>query len=96
MKLQPDHNSDMRINWKWIRLREDLYHEIASFGKFGDSFNDMKHKCVDSYYAHGRPSGSEPTAVGRDEIKVRLKKFDSHTKAIAKIVKENISHTNQQ
>jgi hypothetical protein len=32
--------------------------------------------------------------IRRDEIKALLKKIDSHTKAIAKLVKENISHTN--
>jgi hypothetical protein len=28
----------LRTNWKWIRVHEDLYHEIASLGEFGDSF----------------------------------------------------------
>jgi len=31
--------------------------------------------------------------VGSDEIKARLKKFESHTRAISKLVRENISDT---
>jgi hypothetical protein len=39
----------------------------------------------------GGPLGQ--TAVGRDEIKTRLKKFDSHTMAISKLVRENTDRT---
>jgi negative regulator of replication initiation len=81
----------LRTNWKWIRVNENLYHEIASLGEFGDSFNDIIRKCADSY-VQGR--GEAPTAMGSHEVKARLKKFDSHTKAIARLVKENISYTN--
>jgi hypothetical protein len=54
----------LRTNWKWIRIHEDSYHEVASLGEFGDSFNNIIRKCVNSY-VQGRPSGQ--TAVGRDE-----------------------------
>jgi hypothetical protein len=33
--------------------------------------------------------------MGRDEIKARLKKFKSYSKAIARLAKDNISYTNQ-
>lgn len=48
---------------------------------------------LDNYYTkqEGRPGG--PTAVGGDEIKSRLKKFDSHTKVISKLARGTITYS---
>lgn len=83
----------MRTDYKWIRLRSDIYHELRDLGQFGDSFSDILRRLLDSYYVTKSEAPSGPNVLSRDEVKARLKKFDSHTKAIARLVKENISYS---
>jgi hypothetical protein len=45
---------------------------------------------LDNYYT--KQEGG-PTAVGGDEIKSRLKKFDSHTKVISKLARGTITYS---
>ena len=78
-------------DWKWIRCHEDIYDELKEIGQFGDSFSDILRKLLDSYYTKGRAEG--PTVVGKDEVMARLKKFESHTKAIARLARQNISYS---
>ena len=75
----------MRTNYRWIGLRSDIYYELEDLGQFGDSFSDILSRLLNSYYVRQEVKANGPTAVGRDEIKERLKKFDSHTKGIAKV-----------
>lgn len=86
----------MRTDYKWIRLRNDIYFELSEIGQFNESFSDILRKLLDRYYVRqqeGSPKHEGPAAVGRDEVKARLKKFDSQTKAISKLVRENISYS---
>lgn len=81
-------------DWKFIRVHEDTYDDLKVLGQFGDSFNDIiRRLLVDSQNASNRPTDKEVKEVSRDEIKARLKKFDSHSKAITRLVKENVRYS---
>jgi hypothetical protein len=78
----------LKTDWKWIRIH-DGYHELKELGQFGDSFNEIISRLL--LNQQGWPNG--PTVLDRDQVKARLKKFDRHTKAISRLVRENISYT---
>jgi negative regulator of replication initiation len=92
-------NQFMAQSWKWIRVHEDVYDDISAMGEFKESFNDILRRLVSSYNNTNNdcgPSKNRPTGVttmGRDVIKARLKKFDSHTKAIARLTREHIKYS---
>ncbi len=81
----------MRTSWKWIRIYDNTYDDLKELGHFGESFNDIIQRLMAK---EGRSAEGTRTVVGPDEMFARLKKFNSHAKAIAKLVKENVSYTN--
>lgn len=69
-------NSKHMVGLKFIRVHEDLCDELRGIDAFGDSFSDVIRRLLDSYYVTGRSGEREATtaAMGRDDIKARLKK----------------------
>ena len=74
-------------------LGYDIYYELKELGQFGESFNDIIIKLIDSYHSGQGGAVNGPAPLDRDQVKARLKKFDSHTRAISRLVRENISYS---
>ena len=78
------------MEWKWIRVLEDSYDELKDLEKFGESFNDILRHLLNQKCRSGEAT---TTVLDHDQVKARLKKYDSHSRAIARLVRENISYS---
>ncbi|NAL78195.1 hypothetical protein DYY65_08100 [Nitrososphaera sp. AFS] len=59
--------------------------------------SDVLRRLLDNYYINQKQgSRAATTAVGRDELKTRLKKFESHSMALARLARQNVSYTSKE
>ena len=73
------------VDWKFIRVKE--------LGQFGESFNDIIKRLLVLAADSSDETTTRTRELSADEVIARLKKFNSHNKAISRLVKENVRYS---
>lgn len=81
------------IDWNFIRVHEETYDELKRLGQFDESFNDIINRLLTLAADSSDKSRTRTRELSADEVMARLKKFNSHSKAIARLVKENVKYS---